>query len=99
MSEILFAELLASFSIDNEIWVTSRLNRYELSRILTDVQNLDKYKEGWYLKQVGGEKSDFWLVCYLFFKSSEELNIVNSLDWIAHNLSEELIPHLPERPF
>lgn len=98
-SVILFSELLTAFSIDSELFVKSSLTKKEKERLEKEDINPSGMNEGWYLKQLAGKESDFWLVGYFFFKEDCEEEIKETLDWISLQLSEEVKELIPERPF
>ena len=98
-SVILFSELLTAFSIDSEIFVKSSLTRNEskkLERLNIDYLGMN---EGWYLKQLAGKESDFWLVGYFYFKTNFESDAKNMLRWTTEMISEKIMNSITERPF
>ncbi len=98
-SVLLFSELLTTFSLDSRILVKSGLSSEEKRRLENNNINTFEMIEGWYIKQLAGEESDFWLVGYMFFKERDEEEIRYNLDWIADEMSDEIINHISERPF
>ncbi len=98
-SVILFSELLTAFSIDSEIFVKSSLTRRERERLERMKISSLGMNEGWFLKQLVGKESDFWLVGYFFFKENTEEEIEKTLNWITVKLSEEIKDSISERPF
>ncbi len=98
-SVILFSELLTSFSMDNEIIARSSLSTDEKKRLeKLDISSLEMH-EGWFLKQLAGKKSDFWLVAYFFYKKGSEGKIKEYLKWIWEEISKEISMKITERPF
>ena len=98
-SVILFSELLTAFSIDSEIFVKSSLTKNEskkLERLKIDYLGMN---EGWYLKQLAGKESDFWLVGYFYFKTNFESDAKNMLRWTTEMISEKIMNSITERPF
>ncbi|MCG3226940.1 MAG: hypothetical protein H7645_08470 [Candidatus Heimdallarchaeota archaeon] len=98
-SVILFSELLTAFSIDSEIFVKSSLTRRERERLERMKISSLGMNEGWFLKQLAGKESDFWLVGYFFFKENFEMEISDTLNLITTELSEEIEDSISERPF
>jgi hypothetical protein len=98
-SVILFSELLTAFSIDSEIFVKSSLTKREKRKL--EKQGLDSsgMNEGWFLKQMAGKESDFWLVGYFFYKTESEDEIEKTLNWITDQMSNEIRSTLTVRPF
>ena len=91
--------MLTAFSIDSEIFVKSSLTRRE--KEILEKKNISSLgmSEGWYLKQLAGKESDFWLVGYFFFKEKLEMEISDTLNLITSELSEEIKDTLTARPF
>ena len=98
-SVLLFSELLTAFSLDSEILVKSALSFEERKRLENNKISSFEMVEGWFIKQLAGEESDFWLVGYIFFKEKDEEEVRYNLDWIADEMSEKIIDHISERPF
>ncbi len=95
----LFSELLTAFSIDSEIFVKSSLTKNEskkLERLNIDYLELN---EGWYLNQLAGKESDFWLVGYFYFKENFESEAKEMLNWITEVISEKIKYSVSKRPF
>jgi hypothetical protein len=98
-SVVLFSELLTAFSIDSEIFVKSSLTQKEKEKLSNlNISSLGM-NEGWYLKQLVGKESDFWLVGYFFFKENYDSEISDTLNLIVTELSAEIKDTLTERPF
>ncbi|MHA1303030.1 MAG: hypothetical protein ACTSQE_15980 [Candidatus Heimdallarchaeaceae archaeon] len=97
----LFAELISVFTFqEDEIWVSSPLNKTERKKLeRKGITKINDYKEGWILKQLAGDKSDFWLVSYFYYKKDKEEAILARLNQFAEDLSNEISPYLPSRPF
>ena len=98
-SVMLFSELLTAFSLDSEILVKSTLSFEETKRLESNNISTFEMVEGWYIKQLAGEESDFWLVGYIFFKEKDEEEVRYNLDWIATEMTEEIKDQISERPF
>jgi hypothetical protein len=98
-SVILFSELLTAFSIDSEIFVKSSLTRRECEKLDKLNIDYDGMNEGWYLKQIAGKESDFWLVGYFYFKTNFVDEIEEMLRWITEVVSERIQHSVTERPF
>jgi len=98
-SVILFSELLTAFSIDSEIFVKSSLTKREREKLEKQEISPERMEEGWFLKQLVGKESDFWLVGYFFFQAESEIEIEDTLNWITVQLSEEIKDTLTKRPF
>lgn len=98
-SVVLFSELLTAFSIDSEIFVKSSLSKKERIRL----ENLDidtnELIEGWFLKQLSEQESDFWLVGYFYYNKRKEEEIKQYLNWAAGKMNEELSVLNLKRPF
>lgn len=98
-SLILFSELLTAFSIDSNIFVKSSITEKEKSRLVSMKIDSLGISEGWYLKQLVSDQSDFWLVGYFFFKPAYEEQIRLLLDEISDEISDVLNLKLEKRPF
>ncbi|MHA1201669.1 MAG: hypothetical protein ACTSQ4_04015 [Candidatus Heimdallarchaeaceae archaeon] len=98
-SVLLFSELLTAFSIDNEIIVKSNLSVKEKQRLENENINVSELKEGWFLKQLSKNESDFWLVGYFYYNDKFEQEIFNMLDRVSNELAQEIMEGLAERPF
>ncbi|NPD88080.1 MAG: hypothetical protein HGN29_05130 [Asgard group archaeon] len=98
-SVVLFSELLTAFSIDSEIFVKSSLTRKEREKLdKMDINSLGM-NEGWFLKQLVGKESDFWLIGYFFFRENLEMEISDTLNLITTELSAEIKDAITVRPF
>ncbi|MHA1406670.1 MAG: hypothetical protein ACTSSG_04760 [Candidatus Heimdallarchaeaceae archaeon] len=95
----LFSELLTAFSIDNEVIVKSSTSKNEKKRLKQITNDFEELYEGWYLKQLGGRESDFWLVGYFFYRESYEQELKALFQWMCDNLSEKIQKFLVKRPF
>ncbi|MCE7740834.1 MAG: hypothetical protein GOP50_00120 [Candidatus Heimdallarchaeota archaeon] len=95
----LFSELLTAFSIDSNIFVRSSLTEKEKTRLVSSQIDTLGINEGWYLKQLAGRESDFWLVGYFYYKPTAEEQIHLMLDEIGDELSEILHLEVGKRPF
>ncbi|MHA1667402.1 MAG: hypothetical protein ACTSUR_01995 [Candidatus Heimdallarchaeaceae archaeon] len=95
----LFSELLTAFSIDNEVIVKSSTSKNEKKRLKQITNDFEELYEGWYLNQLGGRESDFWLVGYFFYRESYEQELKALFQWMCDNLSEKIQKFLVKRPF
>ncbi|MHA1200565.1 MAG: hypothetical protein ACTSQF_14705 [Candidatus Heimdallarchaeaceae archaeon] len=95
----LFSELLTAFSVDSNIFVRSSLTEKERTRLVSSQIDTLGINEGWYLKQLAGKESDFWLVGYFYYKPSAEEQIHLMLNEIGDELSEILHLEVGKRPF
>ncbi|MCE7739356.1 MAG: hypothetical protein GPJ50_08255 [Candidatus Heimdallarchaeota archaeon] len=98
-SVLLFSELLTAFSIDSEIFVKSSLSKKERDGL----ENLDidtnELMEGWFLRQLSDQESDFWLVCYFYYDERREEEVKQYLNWATIKIKEELSVLNLKRPF
>ncbi len=98
-SVLLFSELLTAFSIDSEIFVKSSLSKKERDGL----ENLDidtnELMEGWFLRQLSEQESDFWLVCYFYYDERREEEVKQYLNWTTIKIKEELSVLNLKRPF
>lgn len=98
-SVLLFSELLTAFSIDSEIFVKSSLSKKERDGL----ENLDidtnELMEGWFLRQLSEQESDFWLVCYFYYDERREEEVKQYLNWATIKIKEELSVLNLKRPF
>ena len=95
----LFSELLTAFSIDSNIFVRSSLTEKEITRLISSEIDTLGINEGWYLSQLAGRESDFWLVGYFYYKPSAEEQIRLLLNEIGDELTEILALQIGSRPF
>lgn len=98
-SDELFGQLLTTFEIDDSLISYSNINKTEKMRIKEYSTDPEELLESWYLKQVGGSKSDFWLFSYMFIKKDENSQVLEFLDWLAKELESRLKNIVIERPF
>ena len=98
-SVLLFSELLTAFSIDSEIFVKSSLSKEERNRLENLDINTNELIEGWFLRQLSEQESDFWLVGYFYYNERKEEAIKQYLDWAADKIEEKLSVLNLKRPF
>lgn len=98
-SVMLFSELLTSFSMDDEIIAKSSLSIDEKRRLERIGISTSEMLEGWFLKQLVGNESDFWLVAYFFYKKGSEEQIKEFLNWIWEEISNEIRMRITKKPF
>ena len=89
--EELFGQLLATFGIEDELVSYSTLNEEETKRIKEYAHSSKDFEEGWYLKQIGGMKSDFWLFSYMFVDKEKHQMVQEFLDWLAKELEKNSV--------
>ena len=85
--------------MDDEIIAKSSLSVEEKKRLEKLNISVFEMLEGWFLKQLAGNKSDFWLVAYFFYKKGNEEQIRVFLNWIWEEISKEISLRITDRPF
>ena len=98
-SVVIFSELLTSFTMDDEIIAKSSLSDKEKERLEKLGISTFELHEGWFLKQLVGSKSDFWLVGYFFYKKGNGKQIKEFLNWICEEISKQISISIKDRPF
>jgi len=94
----LFANLLNTFKIDQDLWASSSLSVEENKRIKDYLSSGEEFREGWYINQLG-MNSDFWLVGYFYYNTENEKEIREFLDWLASKIKNKLQQFLKPSPF